>query len=272
MAVFEKGSVEVDFHELKGKVALVTGGAKGIGGTLIQRLANLGVKVAVVDYSEEILHLHVNRLQEQGLQVFAFTADVGDSKAIDEIVEKVESEIGPIELLVNVAGTLSCGPIQSFSDQDWAKTFSVNTTGVFHVSRAVSRYMISRKKGSIVTVGSNAASVPRKSMAAYSASKAASVMFTKCLGLELAEHNIRCNIVSPGSTDTDMQRSLWTDDDGAELMINGNLDSFKVGIPLKKIAETGNIVDAILFFLSDQSSHITMSNLVVDGGATLGAS
>ena len=271
-AVNEKGSVEVDFQELKGKVALVTGGAQGIGGTLVQSLAKLGAKVAAVDYNEEKLNLHVNRLKEQGLQVFAFAADVGDSKAIDEIVAKVENEIGPIEILVNVAGILFDGSIQSFSDEDWAKTFSVNTTGVFNVSRAVSRYMVSRKKGSIVTVGSNAASVPRISLAAYAASKAASVMFTKCLGLELAEHNIRCNIVSPGSTDTDMQRSLWSDDHGAEMMIKGMPESFKVGIPLKKIAEPWNIVDAILFFLSDQSSHITMSNLVVDGGATLGAS
>ena len=272
MAVSEKGSVEVDFQEFKGKVALVTGGAQGIGRALVQRLAELGVKVAVVDYNEEELNRHVNRLREKSMDVFAFPADVGDSKAIDVIVEKVESEIGPIDMLVNVAGVLRGGHVRSFSDQDWAKTFSVNTTGVFYVSRAVSRYMVPRKKGTIVTVGSNAASVPRISMAAYAASKAATVMFTKCLGLELAEHNIRCNIVSPGSTDTDMQRSLWTDDNGAEMMIKGMPENFKVGIPLKKIAEPDNIVDAILFFLSDQSSHITMGNLVVDGGATLGAS
>lgn len=260
------------YEELKGKVALVTGGAQGIGAVLVQKLASMGVKVAVVDYKEEKLHSYVNQLKEQGLLVYAFPADVADSKAVDEIVDYMEREVGPIDMLVNVAGILSGGPIQTFSDEDWARTFSVNTTGVFYVSRAVSRYMIPRKQGSIVTVGSNAASVPRISFAAYSASKAATIMFTKCLGLELAEHNIRCNIVSPGSTDTDMQRSLWNDDTGAQMMINGIPESYKVGIPLKKIAEPENIADAILFFLSDQSSHITMSNLVVDGGATLGTS
>lgn len=271
MAVNEKGSVEVDFQEFTGKVALVTGGAQGIGGALVQRLATAGAKVAVVDAHEEKLQLTVHRLREQGLEATAFSANVGDSEAIDAIVDRVEEEMGPIEYLVNVAGVLCGGPIQSFRDEEWAKIFSVNTTGVFYVSRAVSRYMALRKKGSIVTVGSNAASVPRMSMAAYAASKAASVMFTKCLGLELAEHNIRCNIVSPGSTDTDMQRSLWSDESGADMMIKGIPESFKVGIPLKKIAEPETIVDAILFFLSEQSSHITMSNLVVDGGATLGA-
>jgi 2,3-dihydro-2,3-dihydroxybenzoate dehydrogenase len=272
MAVHRKGSVEVDFHEFKGKVALVTGGAQGIGGALVERLASVGAKVVAVDYNEEKLHRHINRLQEQGLEVFAYSADVGESKAIDIIVEKVEKEIGPIQFLANVAGVLCGGQVQSLSDEEWARTFSVNTNGVFYVSRAVSRFMIERKKGSIVTVGSNAASVPRISMAAYAASKAATVMFTKCLGLELAEHNIRCNIVSPGSTDTDMQRSLWSDDNGADVMIKGIPESFKAGIPLKKIAAPENIVNAIMFFLSAQSSHITMSNLVVDGGATLGAS
>lgn len=262
----------MDFQEFQGKVALVTGGAQGIGGALVQKLALLGTKVAVIDAHEERLLLHVHHLREQGLDVFAFPADVGDSKVIDALVEKVEREIGPIELVVNVAGILSGGLIQSCSDEEWAKTFSVNTNGVFYVSRAVSRFMVQRGKGSIVTVGSNAASVPRVSMAAYAASKAAAVMFTKCLGLELAQQNIRCNIVSPGSTDTDMQRSLWTDDTGADLMIKGIPESFKVGIPLGKIAAPENIVNAILFFLSDQSNHITMSNLVVDGGATLGVS
>ncbi|MEK5077887.1 2,3-dihydro-2,3-dihydroxybenzoate dehydrogenase [Solibacillus sp. FSL W7-1436] len=261
----------MNFQELRGKVALVTGGAQGIGASLVKSLATLGVKVVVIDYNEEKLRNHVNGLIEQGHEVFAFSADVGESNAIDEVVEKVENEIGPIEMLVNVAGALATGPVESCTDRDWARIFSINTTGVFYVSRAVSRYMIQRKAGSIVTVGSNAASVPRISMAAYAASKAATVMFTKCLGLELAEHNIRCNIVSPGSTDTDMQRSMWSDDHGAEVMIKGMPETYKVGIPLKKIAQPDNIVDAILFFLSNHSSHITMSNLVVDGGATLGA-
>lgn len=272
MAVNKKGSVEVNFQELRGKVALVTGGAQGIGASLVKSLATLGVKVVVIDYNEEKLRSHVNGLLEQGQEVFAFPADVGESNVVDTIVQKVENEIGPIDMLVNVAGTLATGPVESCTDLDWARIFSINTTGVFYISRAVSRYMIQRKTGSIVTVGSNAASVPRISMAAYAASKAATVMFTKCLGLELAEHNIRCNIVSPGSTDTDMQRSMWSDDHGAEVMIKGMPEMYKTGIPLRKIAQPDNIVDAILFFLSNQSSHITMSNLVVDGGATLGAS
>ncbi len=139
------------------------------------------------------------------MQAQGFAADVSDSAAVDDIIAAVERDMGPIEILANVAGVSRPGPVQSLSDEDWDQTSSVNSTGVFHVSRAVSRYMIERKKGAIVTVGSNATGVPRASMAAYAASKAVAVMFTKCLGLELAAHHIRRNIVSPGSTETDMR-------------------------------------------------------------------
>lgn len=178
--------------------------------------------------------------------------------------------MGPIDILVNVAGVLRPGLIHSLSDEEWEATFSVNSTGVFNASRSVSKYMMDRRSGSIVTVGSNAAGVPRTSMAAYASSKAAAVMFTKCLGLELAEYNIRCNIVSPGSTETDMQWSLWADENGAEQVIKGSLETFKTGIPLKKLAKPSDIADAVLFLVSGQAGHITMHNLCVDGGATLG--
>lgn len=107
-------------------------------------------------------------------------------------------------------------------------------------------------------------------MAAYAASKAAAVMFTKCLGLELAAHHIRCNIVSPGSTETDMQRALWQDENGARDVIRGSLDTYKTGIPLQKLAKPSDIANAVLFLASEQANHITMHDLCVDGGATLG--
>ncbi|MBW7461899.1 SDR family oxidoreductase, partial [Paenibacillus sepulcri] len=98
----------------------------------------------------------------------------------------------------------------------------------------------------------------------------AATMFTKCLGLELARHHIRCNIVSPGSTETAMQWSLWPDESGGEAVIAGSLESFRVGIPLQKLAETSDIADAVLFLASDRARHITMQDLRVDGGAALG--
>jgi 2,3-dihydro-2,3-dihydroxybenzoate dehydrogenase len=261
----------MNYSKMEGKVALVTGGAQGIGEAIVRSLSESGVVVAVLDHNAAKLSSLVNELKAQGCNVEAFPVDVSDNKAVGTVVDLIESDIGPIEILVNVAGVLRMGLIESLSDQDWERTFAVNSTGVFNVSRSVSKYMTSRQKGSIVTVGSNATKVPRISMAAYAASKAAATMFTKCLGLELAQYNIRCNIVLPGSTDTEMQWSLWNDENGARAVIVGSPETFKIGIPLKKIATPSNIADAVLFLVSDQANHITMADICVDGGATLGA-
>src|SRR5690606_32590371 len=128
--------------------------------------------------------------------VKAFAADVADSQAVEAAVERAEQELGPIGILVNVAGLLRLGSIETLRDEGWAAVFAVNASGVFYVSRSVVKRMAPRKSGAIVTVGSNAALVPRMHMAAYCASKAAAAMVTKCLGLEQAANHIRCNIVS----------------------------------------------------------------------------
>ncbi|CAM5269450.1 2,3-dihydro-2,3-dihydroxybenzoate dehydrogenase OS=Streptomyces microflavus OX=1919 GN=dhbA_1 PE=3 SV=1 [Streptomyces microflavus] len=145
----------------------------------------------------------------------------------------------------------------------------MNTTGVFHVSQSVAPLMVTRKSGCIVTVGSNAAGIPRTGMAAYAASKAAAAMFTRCLGLELPRSGVRCDIVAPGSTDTAMQRALWTDPGAEARVIDGNPSTSRTGIPLGRIAEPADIADAVAFLASDRARHITLQELYVDGGATL---
>ncbi|ATB27483.1 2,3-dihydro-2,3-dihydroxybenzoate dehydrogenase [Melittangium boletus] len=251
------------------KVALVTGAAQGIGAAVARALSGDAMIVAL-DTKAEGLSALVAELRARGARAEAIVADVSDSAAVEAAVERIERDLGPISVLVNVAGVLRVGPVVSFSDEDWAATFAVNTHGVFHVSRAVARRMVPRKEGVIVTVGSNAAGMPRMNMAAYAASKAATTLFTKCLGLELARHGIRCNVVSPGSTDTDMQRSLWTDEHGANAVIAGAPEAFRVGIPLRRIATPDDIAEAVLFLVSERARHITLHDLCVDGGATLG--
>ncbi|MFP2960190.1 2,3-dihydro-2,3-dihydroxybenzoate dehydrogenase [Myxococcus sp. 1LA] len=252
------------------RVALVTGAAQGIGAAVARALAGEAL-IAAVDTNAEGLNALVAELHEKGQRAVAFTASVSDGAAVDAVVERVERELGPIEVLTNVAGVLRAGPILTYSDEDWAFTFSVNALGVFQVSRAVARRMVPRRRGVIVTVGSNAGAVPRTQMAAYAASKAASSMFTKCLGLELAPHGIRCNVVSPGSTDTAMQRALWADDSGAQAVIAGSPESYRLGIPLQRIASPEDIANAVRFLVSDAARHITLHDLRVDGGATLDA-
>jgi len=155
------------------------------------------------------------------------------------------------------------------TDEDWAAVFAVNAGGVMRVCRALARRMIPRGRGRIVTVSSNAAGVPRANMAAYAASKAAATQFTKSLALELAPHGIRCNVVAPGSTETDMLRSMWTVDHGAARTIQGSPEEFRLGIPLRKLAQPCDVAAAVIFLVSDHASHITLQELYVDGGAAL---
>jgi 2,3-dihydro-2,3-dihydroxybenzoate dehydrogenase len=250
-------------------VALVTGAAGGIGEAVVRTLAARGAVVAMVDRNADRLHGLAEQVGASGGRAEAFPADVTDSAAVEAVVEQVERRLGPLSQLVNAAGVLRLGEARSLTDEDWATTFAVNTAGVFFVSRAVVNRMVGRRRGAIVTVASNAAGTARVDMAAYSASKAAATMFTKCLGLEVSRFGIRCNVVAPGSTDTPMLTALW--DDGAEqASIDGTPSVFRVGIPLGRIARPQHIADAVLFLLSDQAAHITMHHLTVDGGATLG--
>ncbi len=209
----------MNLGEFDGQTVLVTGAAQGIGSVVAKMFLERGATVIAVDQNEEGLNVLLNQNELNKTRMKTFRLDVSNSAAVEDMVNHIANEIAPIDILINVAGVLRMGPIHSLSDEDWNKTFSVNTTGVFNMSRAVSKNMMLRKSGAIVTVGSNAANTPRMEMAAYAASKAATTMFMKCLGLELAAYNIRCNLVSPGSTETEMQRLLWADENGAKNII-----------------------------------------------------
>ncbi len=248
----------METSEFRGKVAVITGAARGIGNAIADALKQAGATVASLD----IAFACPGENQ--------FVVDVADSTAVNKTISDVENQFGEIDFLINAAGILRMGSLLECSDEDWQRTFAVNTTGAFNVCRAVGRRMLPRKRGSIVVVSSNAASVPRMGMGAYAASKAAASQMLKCLGLELAQANIRCNIVAPGSTDTDMQRQLWNDASDAEKVIAGSLAQYRLGIPLKRIASPNNIASVVLFLLSSHAAHITLESILVDGGATLG--
>ncbi|MEV5759405.1 2,3-dihydro-2,3-dihydroxybenzoate dehydrogenase [Streptomyces tendae] len=256
---------------LDGRLALVTGAGRGIGAAVVTALVDEGVRVVATDLDRAGVQTLAAR---HGEPVTPRQLDVTDATAVETLVAETEDTLGPLDIAVNVAGILRDGPVADLTDEDWAAHFAVNTTGVFHVSRAAARRMTGRGRGSIVTVASNAGGVPRAGLAAYAASKAAAVMFTKCLGLEVARQGVRCNTVSPGSTMTDMQRALWTsgeEEASARRVVEGDLVSYRTGIPLGRIADPSDIADAVVFLVSDRARHITMHDLYVDGGATLRA-
>lgn len=247
-----------------GRLALVTGAAGGIGVALVRLLRDSGCRVIATD---------VCAPQAAGTQPAedgdARALDVTDSAAVNSLVDAVERDIGPIDFGVNVAGVLQFGTVDSIDDDAWRRTFAVNADGVFYLSRALARVMTPRRRGAIVTVGSNAAGVPRHAMAAYGASKAAAAMFMRCLGLELAPLGIRCNSVAPGSTLTPMQTGMWADASGEQRVIDGIPEDYKAGIPLGKLAQPDDVANAVMFLLSEQAGHIVMGDIYVDGGATL---
>ena len=252
--------------------ALVTGAAGGIGRAVAEALAGVGHPVVVLDLDDRV-HTVAEELSAQGARAHGLVADVTDANSVRAAVAAAERELGPIGVLASVAGVLRAGPVLELDDADWARCLAVNATGLWHVGRAVGRLMYERGGGSIVTVASNAAAVPRVGMAAYAASKAAAAMLTRCLALELAP-TVRCNVVCPGSTDTAMLRSLWpdpADERGAGVTVAGTPEEFRLGIPLGRIAEPEDIAQAVVFLAGPRSRHITLQTLTVDGGATLGA-
>lgn len=263
-----------EFHD---RVAIVSGGARGIGFAIAQALVAAGARVAVLDAlpidtaaagSSSGDAPGASAAAGVMAQVRYQQVDVSDAEAVEAAIAWIEAEIGPIDYGVSNAGILHVGTAIETTAAERRRIFDVNALGAFSVLTAVARRMASRRRGAIVTVSSNASYTPRHAMSAYAASKAALSMFTRCLGLELAPLGIRCNVVCPGSTRTPMQTGMWTTSLGERAVIDGSLEAFRTGIPLGRLAEPEQIADVVLFLLSQRASHITMTELPVDGGAT----
>ncbi|MDQ7263009.1 2,3-dihydro-2,3-dihydroxybenzoate dehydrogenase [Paracoccus sp. PS-1] len=250
----------------QGRTAIVTGAAGGIGRAVVAALLDAGATVVASDTESALAANPVAGAENRAL-------DVRDGDAVETLVAEVEAAHGPLGLGVHAAGVLGIGPLLDIAPEEWERVMGVNARGTFNVTRAFGRAMVRNGGGAIVAVSSNAAGIPRLNMGAYAASKAAATMLVRCLGLELAAQGVRCNIVAPGSTLTPMQTGMWTEDGGAgeRAVIEGSLEAYRTGIPLKKLATPEDIAGAVMFMLSDQAGHVTMADLYVDGGATLRA-
>jgi 2,3-dihydro-2,3-dihydroxybenzoate dehydrogenase len=243
------------------KIAWVTGVNQGMGAQILQQLISQNIYVVGFDLSTN------NVVNSEHYEVHQ--CDVRDASQISNLCQKLLKTTPP-DYFINTAGVLHLDGHDTLPEDAWLQTFEVNTFAPFYFLKHLSPHFRAQRSGSIVMVSSNSAHAPRINMAAYGASKAAFTSFSKTAGLELAEYGVRLNIVSPGSTATPMLRQLWKDESGEQKTIHGNLAQYKVGIPLQKIASTEDIANAVMFLISDQASHITMHDLVIDGGATLG--
>ncbi|WP_421193291.1 2,3-dihydro-2,3-dihydroxybenzoate dehydrogenase [Aeromonas enteropelogenes] len=248
-------------NEWQGKIVWVTGAAQGIGHAVVRTFAEAGASVVVLD---------LQLVEALPGNVKGVVIDVSDSEAIVRCCEQLlEEGLGP-DVLVNVAGVLATGRLDEVDDVLLARTFAVNTFAPFYLMRALAPWFRARRGGAIVNVSSNAAKVPRAGMGVYGASKAALTSLTLTAGLELAPYGVRCNLVSPGSTQTPMLWGMWQDGEGERRTIAGLPEQFKLGIPLGKLATPADVAACVLFLASDAASHVTLQDLVVDGGATLG--
>ncbi|ENG8825077.1 2,3-dihydro-2,3-dihydroxybenzoate dehydrogenase EntA [Salmonella enterica] len=248
----------IDFSD---KTVWVTGAGKGIGYATALAFVDAGARVIGFD----------REFTQENYPFATEVMDVADAAQVAQVCQCVLQKTPRLDVLVNAAGILRMGATDALSVDDWQQTFAVNVGGAFNLFSQTMAQFRRQQGGAIVTVASDAAHTPRIGMSAYGASKAALKSLALTVGLELAGCGVRCNVVSPGSTDTDMQRTLWVSEDAEQQRIRGFGEQFKLGIPLGKIARPQEIANTILFLASDLASHITLQDIVVDGGSTLGA-
>jgi 2,3-dihydro-2,3-dihydroxybenzoate dehydrogenase len=228
-------------------------------------LAREGARVALCDSDVE----GVRRTAKTLTDASAFELDVRNTANMEAALEAIEAKLGGIDHLVVASGTFDASPMLETPQERWSEIFAVNVFGAVALLRLVAQPMRDRGRGSIVVIASQSAKVVRIRQSAYGASKAALTYAAKALGLELAQHGVRVNVVHPGVTDTPMAQRVWEEGKGSERAhIQGSLENYRPPIPLGRVAHAENVADAVLFLLSEQAAHITMSELVVDGGAT----
>ncbi|HEM60677.1 MAG TPA: glucose 1-dehydrogenase [Chloroflexi bacterium] len=245
-------------YDLSGAVAIVTGGARGIGKAVAHGLAAAGASVVLASRSGPELEAAAEEIREGGARAVALVTDVTSQEQIDRLVQFTVAEFGRIDILVNNAATSHLAPLLEFKEKHWDRIFDTNCRGAFLLSRAAARRMIDQGRGKIInitTVGAERGSV---GMGVYNASKAALKMLTMCMAAEWAPYGISVNAVGPGLTRTEFSRPLWAHAERA--------GEYLSAVPKGRVAEPEEIVGAVLFLSSDQSDFITGQSIYVDGG------
>lgn len=243
--------------DLREKVAIVTGGSRGIGHAIVRTLGLAGARIAVFGRDGPKAQQAAAALGDGAGRGYA--CDVGDAGQVEEVVATVERDFGRIDILVNNAGTTRDNLLFRIGEDDWDTVLDTNLKGAFLVTKHAARGMIKRRWGRVINITSIVGLGGNKGQANYSASKAGLIGFTKAVSKELASRNVLVNAVAPGFIDTELTRNI--NPDARRALIGA--------IPLGRLGEGTDIASAVLFLASDFASYITGQVLVVDGGMVL---
>jgi 3-oxoacyl-[acyl-carrier protein] reductase len=244
---------------LQGKVALVTGAARGIGRSIAELLADEGADVAVCDLNAEWLAETVAAIQGKGRRAAAFAADVSQAAPVEAVVEGTVKALGRLDLLVNNAGITKDALAVRMSEQDWDAVINVNLKGTFLFSKAAARVLMRQKSGSIVNIASIIGLIGNAGQCNYAASKAGVIALTKSFARELAGRNVRVNAVAPGFIVSKMTDAL-----SQEVR-----DQMLAAIPMKRFGEAVDVARAVAFLASEDASYLTGQVLSVNGGMVM---
>lgn len=245
---------------LVGKVALVTGGSRGIGRAVALKLAENGADVAINYAGNTAAAEEVKAaIEKLGRKAMLVQGSVADTDGVQALVNQVVKELGRLDILINNAGITRDGLLMRMKEADWDAVLETNLKGVFNCSKAVMRTMMKQKSGRIVNMASVVGEMGNAGQANYAAAKAGVIGFTKSLAKEVASRGITVNAVAPGFIATDMTKVL-TDDQKAEMARS---------IPLGRAGQPEDVANAVLFLVSDEAAYITGQVLNVDGGMVM---
>ena len=245
---------------LAGKVAIVTGGSRGIGRSIAVALAEAGADVCVAARKPEALEETVAAIQATGRKAIAVPTNVRDADALQNLVNETKSQLGRIDVLVNNAGANPAfGPIQNFEDRSWDMVMNTNVKALFLLSKMVRLVMLEQGQGgTIINVSSTGGVRAGSGLGAYSVSKAGVIMLTQVCAKEWGTDGIRVNCIAPGLIKTDFSRALWENDAILKNSVQGGA--------LRRIGDPDEMAGAVVYFASPASSFTTGQTLVMDGG------
>ena len=255
---------------IKGQIAVVTGGARGIGQAIAERLARDGADIALIDIDYERVRATAALMNANGFRAVAIQADVGRYGDVVRAFELVISQLGSPDILVNNAGIYTSTPLLEVTPEEWKRTIDTNLNGVFYCSQGVAPYLMAKKSGRIVNIASISGKVAWPRSQAYSASKSGVMGLTRALARDLAPYNVTVNAICPGDTNTDMLIQVDKLVSQAEGLDPGTFIRETVKhIPLNRYAEPFDIAALAAFLVSPEARHLTGQAINVDGGAVM---